>query len=97
MTDPETAAAEALPTDPVTTRNKLLRTMRRLVEIKAGQRFIHSIPADAVASRVQRPASYFLGVDVTTDIEHLANEIEDSVDELAGILRETPADQPGPQ
>src|SRR4051812_24790257 len=93
MNDQPTVAAEPVAPDPVATRNKLLRVMRQVVEIKAGQRFIRSIADEPAADKPPaRPASYFLGIDVQVDLQHLADELAGSVNELAEILRETPAD-----
>jgi hypothetical protein len=93
MTDTEVQiSAPAIEQDPVATRNKLLRVMRQVVEIKAGIRFMRSIPEDA--SKGARPASYFVGVDIEIDLQRLADELVTSVDELARILKLP--DQPSP-
>jgi hypothetical protein len=76
----------------VATRNKLLRVMRQVVEMKAGIRFIRSIPDEPAASRPARPASYFVGLDVEVDLQRLAYELATSVDELAGILAPGPSE-----
>jgi hypothetical protein len=73
---------------PFATRNKLLKAMRRLVGLEAELRFARSIPdePESASRRASRPASYFLGVDVGTDIDRLADEIASRVEDLAAML-----------
>ena len=98
MTDTETSELTAeLPPAPedvlFATRNKLLRVMRQVVEMKAGICFIRSIPSDA--SKPARPASYFVGLDVEVDLQRLADELVDGVADLAATLKMQP-DQASP-
>lgn len=65
------------------TRNGLLRALRRLEQVKATARSTR--PPQGEERRVL-PASHFLGLEVETDLERLAEELERSVEDLATLL-----------
>jgi hypothetical protein len=81
-------AAEPEPATPAerlqAARNKLLGAMRLLDELKVAARA--GGPPEG-AKRPAVPASWFVGPEIETDIERIADELETKVEELANLLR----------